>query len=73
MPARNLQVTEAEKARERERRQLAREQKAAAALAEHEARVALNRARAEKPIVKRTGKPVMARSRPPQKKVSRLF
>jgi hypothetical protein len=64
-----LQVAEAEKARERERRQLARAQKAAAATAEHELRVARALERAAAPGFKKTGKPVMARSRPPQKKV----
>jgi hypothetical protein len=63
------QVAEAEKVRERERRQFAWEQKAAAAEAEHELRVARALERASAPVFRKTGKPVMARSRPPQKKV----
>jgi hypothetical protein len=64
-----LQVSEAEKGRERERRQVAREDKLAAARAEHELRVARALERAAAPVFKKTGKPVMFRSRPPQRKV----
>ncbi|WIA44028.1 hypothetical protein OEZ86_010400 [Tetradesmus obliquus] len=63
------QVSEAEKGRERERRQVAREDKLAAARAEHETRVARALERAAAPVFKKTGKPVMYRSRPPQRKV----
>jgi len=73
VPRSVVQVAEAEKARERERRQLARAQKSAAAAAEHEMRVARALERAAAPMFKKTGKPVMARSRPPQKKVRVWF
>jgi hypothetical protein len=66
-----LQVSEAEKGHERERRQVAREDKLAAARAEHETRVARALERAAAPVFKKSGKPVMFRSRPPQRKVSR--
>jgi hypothetical protein len=66
-----LQVSEAEKGRERERRQVAREGKLSAARAEHELRVARALERAAAPVFKKTGKPVMFRSRPPQRKVGR--
>jgi hypothetical protein len=66
-----LQVSEAEKGRERERRQVAREDKLAAARAEHELRVARALERAAAPVFKKSGKPIMFRSRPPQRKVGR--
>eukprot|EP00775_Hariotina_reticulata_P009162 gene9162-9328_t len=63
-------VADAEKGRERERRQVAREEKLAAAQAEHELRVQRALERAAAPIFKKTGKPVMFRSQPPQRKDS---
>lgn len=63
------QVADAEKLRERERRQAAREDKLAEAKAEHELRVQRALERAAAPVFKKTGKPVMYRSSPPKRKV----
>lgn len=58
-----------EKSREKERRRIARDEKLAAAQREHEARMARALERASAPVFKKQGKPVMARSAPPKKKV----
>jgi hypothetical protein len=58
-----------EKAREKERRRVARDVKLAAATREHEARMARALERASAPVFKKQGKPVMTRSAPPKKKV----
>ncbi|KAK9843417.1 hypothetical protein WJX81_001291 [Elliptochloris bilobata] len=56
-------VAAVERARERERRQVARAGKLAAQREEHEARVRRALERAAAPVFKKVGKPVMARSR----------
>ncbi len=62
-------VESLEKAREKERRRIARDEKLAAAAREHEARMARALERASAPVFKKQGKPVMARSAPPKKRV----
>ncbi len=58
-----------EKGREKERRKVARDEKLSAQHREHEARMARALERAAAPVFKKTGKPLMFRSAPPQKKV----
>ena len=62
------EVEAEEKKKEKERRQRAREIKQAAAAAAQEERIQRSIRRAQQPVVKRTGKPVMFRSQPPQRK-----
>ncbi|GMH41880.1 hypothetical protein BSKO_09790 [Bryopsis sp. KO-2023] len=62
-------VETAEKAREKDRRQQAREEKIELQQREHEARVKRALERAAAPVFKKIGKPVMFRSRPVKKKV----
>ena len=57
-----------EKAREKERRRVARDEKLLAQKQEHESRMQRALERASAPVFKRTGKPVMARSQPLKKK-----
>ena len=57
-----------EKAREKERRRVARDEKLLAQRLEHESRMSRALERASAPVFKRTGKPVMARSQPLKKK-----
>jgi hypothetical protein len=59
-----------EKSREKERRRVARDEKLAAATREHEARMARALERASAPVFKKQGKPLMARSAPPKRKVA---
>ncbi|KAF5843865.1 flagellar associated protein [Dunaliella salina] len=58
-----------EKAREKERRKVARDEKLSAQQREHEARMARALDRASAPVFKKQGKPVMQRSQPLKKKV----
>ncbi|KAK9824216.1 hypothetical protein WJX72_008592 [[Myrmecia] bisecta] len=67
MPAELVEA--AEKAREKERRSVAREDKILQQKSEHEARVKRALERAAAPVFKKTGKPVMFRSQPLRKKV----
>ena len=62
------EVEAAEKQKEKERRQRVRELKAEQAQAAQEERIQRSIRRAQQPVVKRTGKPVMFRSQPPQRK-----
>lgn len=57
-----------EKAREKERRKIARDEKLSQAHHEHEVRMQRALERASAPVFKKAGKPVMARSQPPKKK-----
>lgn len=57
-----------EKAREKERRRVARDEKLLAQKHEHEFRMQRALERASAPVFKRTGKPVMTRSQPLKKK-----
>ncbi|GLC35665.1 hypothetical protein PLESTF_001662400 [Pleodorina starrii] len=61
-------VDGAEKSREKERRKVARDEKLSAQHREHEARMARALERAAAPVFKKTGKPLMFRSAPPQRK-----
>mmetsp|Transcript_586 Transcript_586/g.698 ORF Transcript_586/g.698 Transcript_586/m.698 type:complete len:612 (+) Transcript_586:184-2019(+) len=61
-------VEQAEKAREKERRQRAREEKLEQQRREQERRVQRSLERAQAPVHKKQGKPVMYRSQPPQRK-----
>ncbi|GIL86387.1 hypothetical protein Vretimale_11669 [Volvox reticuliferus] len=61
-------VDSAEKSREKERRKVARDEKLSAQHREHEARMARALERAAAPVFKKTGKPLMFRSAPPQRK-----
>jgi hypothetical protein len=58
-----------EKAREKERRKVARDEKLSSQQREHEARMARALERASAPVFKKQGKPVMYRSQPPKKRV----
>lgn len=62
-------VEAAEKAREKDRRQTAREEKITQQQQEHEARVKRALERAAAPVFKKHGKPVMFRSQPVKKKI----
>eukprot|EP00798_Chlamydomonas_sp_ICE-L_P004936 gene4936-34707_t len=57
-----------EKAREKERRKMARDEKLSLQQHEHEARMQRALERASAPVFKKTGKPVMGRSQPLKKK-----
>lgn len=57
-----------EKAREKERRKMARDEKLSQQQHEHEARMQRALERASAPVFKKTGKPVMSRSQPLKKK-----
>ncbi|PNW86981.1 hypothetical protein CHLRE_02g103950v5 [Chlamydomonas reinhardtii] len=61
-------VDGAEKAREKDRRKVARDEKLSTQHREHEARMARALERAAAPVFKKTGKPLMFRSAPPQRK-----
>ncbi|KAG2486589.1 hypothetical protein HYH03_014759 [Edaphochlamys debaryana] len=61
-------VEGAEKAREKERRKVARDEKLSAQHREHEARMARALERAAAPVFRKSGKPLMFRSAPPQRK-----
>ncbi|KXZ43883.1 hypothetical protein GPECTOR_78g71 [Gonium pectorale] len=61
-------VDGAEKQREKERRKVARDEKLSAQHREHEARMARALERAAAPVFKKSGKPLMFRSAPPQRK-----
>jgi len=61
-------VDSMEKSREKDRRKIARDEKLALQQREHEARMQRALERASAPVFKKTGKPVMARSQPLQKK-----
>lgn len=67
MPEEFVEATE--KAREKERRTMAREQKIATSKREQEARLRRALERAQAPIHKKTGKTLMPRSHPIRKKV----
>jgi len=62
-------VADIERSREKERRQAAREQKLHAQQEEHKARVHRALERAAAPVFQKTGKPQMARSALPKKRV----
>jgi len=62
-------VVEAEKARNKERRSIARDKKMDDAKRDHEARAHRDRERAAAPVFKKVGKPVMFRSQPAKKRV----
>ncbi|GAX84003.1 hypothetical protein CEUSTIGMA_g11428.t1 [Chlamydomonas eustigma] len=61
-------VDSIEKAREKERRRIARDEKLSQQQLEHESRMQRALERASAPVFKRAGKPVMARSQPLKKK-----
>lgn len=61
-------VDSIEKAREKERRRVARDEKLASQQREHEERLQRSLERASAPVFKKVGKPVMARSAPLKKK-----
>ena len=63
-----VEVEAAEKLKEKERRSRVREGKQSEAAQAQEDRIQRSIRRSQEPVVRRTGKPIMFRSQPPQRK-----